>query len=117
MFICGVSDSFAKIEPAGTAGAAGRVNINIGRARYPRRRDAREKRGRNMAAMTAPTTAPTAAPASWGIPECTRPCYESGGVVHDFCGRTHAAEAVSRKMLDSLRRPHGDCHVRKLTAK
>ncbi|CAN0503618.1 unnamed protein product, partial [Scytosiphon promiscuus] len=31
-----------------------------------------------------------------GIPECTRPCNKSDGVVHAYCGRTHAKEAASR---------------------
>lgn len=71
------------------------------------RHDDREG-GRKSATMAAPC----AAPAPFGIPECTRPCYEGGGVVHDFCGRPHAAEAVSRGMRPRLRRPHGKCHVR-----
>ncbi|CAM9848754.1 unnamed protein product [Pylaiella littoralis] len=68
----------------------------------------------SAAPSAAPSTAPSTAPATCGIPECTRPCHESDGVVHDFCGRTHAAEAVSRGMRARLRRPHGHCHVCKL---
>ncbi len=46
------------------------------------------------------------------IPECYRPRHERGGIVHDFCSRTHAQEAADRGMIDQLRPPHGDCHVR-----
>lgn len=46
-----------------------------------------------------------------GIPECSRPCFERNGVVHNFCGRSHAREAVDRGMLESLKPPHGVCHV------
>ncbi|CAM9472315.1 unnamed protein product [Ectocarpus sp. 13 AM-2016] len=58
--------------------------------------------------------APAAPSRLCGIPECTRPCHDGGTVVHDFCGRTHAEEAVSRGIRPSLRRPHGSCHECKL---
>eukprot|EP00611_Tribonema_gayanum_P021386 TRINITY_DN409_c1_g1_i2.p1 TRINITY_DN409_c1_g1~~TRINITY_DN409_c1_g1_i2.p1 ORF type:complete len:439 (-),score=135.60 TRINITY_DN409_c1_g1_i2:1682-2998(-) len=48
------------------------------------------------------------------LPGCYKPCWESGGIVHDFCGRTHAAEAVERGIIPSLAPPHGHCHERKL---
>ncbi|CAM9541807.1 unnamed protein product [Pylaiella littoralis] len=44
------------------------------------------------------------------IPECYRPRCERGGIVHNFCSRTHAQEAADRGMIDQLRPPHGVCH-------
>ncbi|CAM9699673.1 unnamed protein product [Scytosiphon promiscuus] len=44
------------------------------------------------------------------IPECHRPRHERSGIVHDFCSRTHAQEALNRGMIQQLRPPHGVCH-------
>lgn len=57
----------------------------------------------NMAAMIANT--------SCEIPECKRPRFEKNGIVHNFCGRTHAKEALSRGLIKKLLPPHGRCHV------
>ncbi|CAM9262096.1 unnamed protein product [Scytosiphon promiscuus] len=46
---------------------------------------------------------------SCGIPECTRPCYERGGVAFDYCGRAHAKEAELRGL--SARAGHRTCHL------
>ncbi|CAM9345382.1 unnamed protein product [Ectocarpus sp. 12 AP-2014] len=51
------------------------------------------------------------APGSCDIPECKRPRHRRAGIVHNFCGRTHAMEAVSRGRAAKLDRPHGRCHV------
>ena len=47
---------------------------------------------------------------------CTRPCHRDAatGIMHDFCGRTHAAQdAANRDEL--LSDPHGICHMCKLS--
>jgi len=45
------------------------------------------------------------------IPGCQRLCYVSGGVEHDYCGRTHANEVAKRGGGAPLASPHGRCHV------
>jgi hypothetical protein len=49
-----------------------------------------------------------------GLPGCGNPCYVAQGIVHGYCGRSHAAEALSCGLLASLQEPHGKCHVCKL---
>lgn len=36
-----------------------------------------------------------------GIPKCGRTCYVRDGIVHGYCGKTHAAEAVKTGLLPS----------------
>lgn len=50
--------------------------------------------------------------ATCSLDGCHRRCFERAGIVHDYCGRTHAKEAVDRGMLHDLAPPHGNCHVR-----
>ncbi|CAN0375556.1 unnamed protein product, partial [Ectocarpus sp. 12 AP-2014] len=40
-----------------------------------------------------------------GLPGCTQPCYDDGLVVHDYCGRTHARQAMSGGLVAGARRP------------
>lgn len=39
-------------------------------------------------------------------PGCSRPRYSSGGILHSYCGRTHALAAIP-----ALQKPHGSCNV------
>ncbi|CAM9994410.1 unnamed protein product [Ectocarpus fasciculatus] len=43
-------------------------------------------------------------PVLCGLPGCTRPCYDDGLVVHDYCGRTHAKQAASSGLVAGGRR-------------
>ena len=49
------------------------------------------------------------------LPSCNRPRHRDPGtgIVHDFCGRTHAQE-YARRNGQTLAPPHGSCHVCKL---
>jgi hypothetical protein len=49
------------------------------------------------------------------LPSCNRTRHRdaSTGIVHDFCGRTHAEE-YARRNGQTLQPPHGICHVCKL---
>ena len=49
------------------------------------------------------------------LPTCQRPRHRDAatGIVHDFCGRTHAAEYKAMHG-EALARPHGVCHTCKL---
>lgn len=46
--------------------------------------------------------------ATCGLHGCGRPCFQRAGVVHDFCGRSHAKAALGERLAP----PHGICHVR-----
>lgn len=49
------------------------------------------------------------------IPECRRPRYESDGITHIYCSRSHAREASVRAKPSSSSRPSpGSCKVRLL---
>eukprot|EP01094_Clydonella_sp_ATCC50884_P021154 TRINITY_DN4583_c0_g1_i1.p1 TRINITY_DN4583_c0_g1~~TRINITY_DN4583_c0_g1_i1.p1 ORF type:complete len:479 (-),score=112.80 TRINITY_DN4583_c0_g1_i1:118-1554(-) len=43
------------------------------------------------------------------LPGCSRPCYVADRVVHDFCGRTHAKQALRQGVIPKLDPPHGSC--------
>jgi len=47
------------------------------------------------------------------LPGCTLPVHVDAqtGLRHDFCGRTHAQQALKREYGRDLGPPHGSCHV------
>ena len=49
------------------------------------------------------------------LPGCTRPVHRDAatGIAHDYCGRTHAREALEAQGA-ALADPHGKCHTCKL---
>lgn len=52
--------------------------------------------------------------ATCSLDGCSRRRFERDGIVHGYCGRTHAKEAVAKGTLSALKPPHGTCHVSEL---
>jgi len=48
-----------------------------------------------------------AEPPKCALPHCNKPCWTNAGVVHDYCGRTHALEGRN----GAVQKPHGKCHI------